>query len=216
MHAIAPHVYLADETVKVAHSHVPFSTFITARSRRLLREWIVKAKRGGRVYYADTDSVICDAVLPTSAGLGGLKNEYEIERGVFAGSKLYALEKVGPEPLDERQVVKAKGFSRVVGEGGDRTPIDYKTFCDLREGREVKVQRMLRIRELLRKYGPDYTPQIVDTLKSLKLATQPKRARLPGGESRPWTVEELSRAPCGGSRGEEDTTELEDLADEER
>ena len=130
---LTPGVVIQTETRKIPHAHVPISATITARSRRYLLEHIRAAARQGRVYYSDTDSVICDASLDTCTHvgsnsarakpahdncdhglgckvLGGLKREYVIRRGRFVAPKLYALEKE-----DGSQEVKAKGFSRSVG-----------------------------------------------------------------------------------------------------
>lgn len=188
--ALEPRVYLVDETVKVEHSHVAISAMITARSRRFLLEYIKDAARRGRVYYCDTDSVTCDAHFPDEPGiLGRLKHEASIVRGRFHGSKLYAY-----ETTEGKDVVKAKGFSRRVGEGGEREPLTYADFCALTDGDSIRIERMLRIKELLRAEKGEYTPKVRTADKRL-LKPRPKRAPLPGGTSRPWSVNELMGAP---------------------
>lgn len=193
--AIAPHIYLETEIVSVPHSHVPISCLITARSRRFLLEQLRCASTQGRVYYCDTDSVTCDATLETSAELGGLKLEKQIVRGRFEGAKLYAT-----ETEDGRQQVKAKGFSRVVSDAGEREPLTYEDFVELTEGKAVHVERMLRIRELIRRDGLNYTPRQERQEKRLgkksgqvRVMPRQKRCHLANGDSRPWSVDEIDQ-----------------------
>lgn len=67
---------------------------VTALSRKWLFELFAEVHaRGGRVYYCDTDSVICDVDLPESVNLGGAKNEHAGKkvRGTFLRPKMYEL-----------------------------------------------------------------------------------------------------------------------------
>lgn len=190
---IIPGVYVGTEIKRIPHRHVPISMMITARSRRLLHEHIVAAYQKGSVYYCDTDSVTCDAELPTDPALGGLKKEFTIKRGRFIGAKLYAIEHE-PDEHGNTSKVKAKGFSRIVSEGGEREGMRYEDFLEMSEGRRVTIERMLRIRELIRREGADYMPKSIEMQKKINLNLTPKRARLPNGDSRPWTVSELGRS----------------------
>jgi hypothetical protein len=230
---LTPGVVVRCEKRPVKHSHVPISAMITARSRRYLLEHIRAAAKQGRVYYCDTDSVICDAELETCSHvkgdhsacaidsckqLGGLKKEFAVKRGRFVSPKLYAIEKE-----DGGQEVKAKGFSRALGilgpgelsglpEGreakeralreivkrdskkradeGERVPLDYEVFARLSEGHAAVIERMLRIRELIKSDGIDYTPRTVFMTKTINTQLRPKR-RPYGGGSVPWDVEEI-------------------------
>ena len=191
---LTKHCYLVREQVAVPHVHVPISTMITARSRRLLLEHMRAAvDAGGELYYVDTDSITTTAELPTGKELGALKLEYEIKKGIFTGSKLYAI-----ETKDARELVKAKGFSRVVSHGGDRKPLTYEAFTALSEGGHVTIERMLRIRELLRREGEDYVPRNETQEKMLgkkargeRIMPRAKRCAIEGNDSRPWSVDEL-------------------------
>lgn len=185
--AIAPHCYLVDEQITVEHSHVPISSIITARSRRLLRDWMLEAeRRGGRVYYCDTDSIFTDVELEDRPGeLGRLKLENTIEQGAFKGSKLYAY-----RDASGNEKVKAKGFSRRVSEAGERQPLTYDDFARIADGESIIVERMLRIRELLRREGDAYTPRTIRQHKELR-APRPKRKPMSDGSSAPWAIEEL-------------------------
>lgn len=187
---LAPGIYVGEEEIDVPHEHVPISACITARSRWNLRQYMLRATSEhprGWLYNCDTDGFTCDASFEQSKELGGLKNDYAIARGAFYGSKLYAV-----ETPDGKTIVKAKGFSRKVGEGGEREPITYQDFVELTEGKPVKVQRFKRIRELLRQQGLNYEPAQVTQLKRLNCELKPKRARLAASpDTRPWEVGEL-------------------------
>jgi hypothetical protein len=230
---IAPSILVKAVRRRVPHRHVPISAMITARSRRLLLEHIRTASKSGRVYYCDTDSIVCDAFLATCRHgssrlhehcdvdgckeLGGLKWEYVVDRGRFVAPKLYAIEKEGGG-----HEVKAKGFSRAVGllspiereklpttrvereaelkafvkervqaGEGERVPLDYETFIKLSQGYAAVIERMMRIPELVRAEGADYTPRQTIAAKALNQELIPKRRPLDDGGSIPWEVKEI-------------------------
>lgn len=192
---LAPGIFMGAETIDVPHSHVPFSAFITARSRRILRQYALEAYRlSGEVSYLDTDSVFTPAELPTGKRLGELKLEAEIKRGVFHAAKMYAYEK-----LDGRELVKAKGFSRVVsdpksGASADTSRLTYDDFLSLREAGSVAIERMRRIKELVREAkGFDFEPDVIISDKMLR-APRPKRKSHGSVETVPWDVAELLEA----------------------
>ena len=234
---LAPGIVIQHEIKPVPHSHVPMSAMITARSRRYLLEGMRDTAKRGKIYYADTDSIVCDADLPTGDKLGQWKHEYRIEEGRFMSQKLYAMRlgeidararakdadagswaDMGQAEKDAHgRLVKAKGFSRVIGfDGGDEDdnddtpdpghqtdsrPMTYPEFIALTEGARVKIERMLRIRELTAKDGSNYEPRSIVMTKGLNLRigtdgvpiVRPKRELLPDGDSRPWRVDELMK-----------------------
>lgn len=217
---LAPHIYLVEEDVPVNHSHVPWAVWITARSRRYLRELEMKALQQGELYYSDCDAVLSQASFPkspypdtykhgnvvamTGRALGELKLEAEVAKGRFLGSKLYALELADAKKEEDRFRVKAKGFSRQVSEGGEKKALTYEDFISLEEGNKVNVMRMKRIRELLRNASRkskkseeiSYEPESIIMQKQIHLGKlRPKRCPLPGNDSRPWNVNELEQAP---------------------
>lgn len=61
------------------------------RSEAMVRhtEWLLEALKSGSIYYCDTDSIVCDAVLPTGKGLGELKLVNKAIRGYFVQPKFY-------------------------------------------------------------------------------------------------------------------------------
>jgi len=185
--AIAPHIYMVEETKEVPHSHVAISSLITARSRRILRKRALDAyQRSGFVAYLDTDSVFTTATFEESKQLGGMKLEATIVKGEFHAAKFYTYQKQGGSEL-----VKAKGFSRVVSEAGGEQRLTYDDFCRLKNGEEMTVTRMRRIRELVREHkGFDFEPEVVKMVKRLR-NPMPKRKPQNSGSSVPWEVGEL-------------------------
>ena len=99
-----------NENVKLRHVHLGIASHITCYARIELLDLMLKIlKKGGVVYYCDTDSVVTNIKLSTGNKLGELKLEYEIFEGVFYGPKLYALKLKSGE-----EVVKAKGFPKAL------------------------------------------------------------------------------------------------------
>ncbi|MGK2953689.1 MAG: DNA polymerase [Thiobacillus sp.] len=120
------------QQVKVSPSYIvpQLSGHVTALARARLWEILDGlVKKGGRIYYTDTDSVVVWGVdLPSSADLGALKLEDEVLRGEFVLPKLYLLETVKPSTRKKTQQhikVKAKGMGP-----GIRVDGKPKTFLD--------------------------------------------------------------------------------------
>lgn len=89
---------------------------ITATARvRLWRSMKAAVLAGGSVYYTDTDSIITDAILPSSNELGALKDEHPGRTMHFigVGAKTYSIE-LDPLPGKEREPAKVtmKGFTK--------------------------------------------------------------------------------------------------------
>lgn len=188
---VSPGIYIGAETVEIPHAHVPFSAFTTARSRRFLYEYGQESLRHGKLYYLDTDALTCDHIFKESKALGGLKLEGKVTEGRFFAPKLYAY--MGE---DGEAVVKAKGFSRKVSEGGEKkdTRLTYEDFISLVNGEKLRIERMLRIRELVRRDGWDYEPETLEHDKTLRLTQISKRRGLPNGNTAPWHIDDLISA----------------------
>jgi hypothetical protein len=144
----------------------------------------------GRALLHNTDSVITTVNLPSDPKtLGALKLEDTIESGEFIACKIYAVDvhrddkfmAKHPDAKPSHWKTKAKGFSRM----------NYKKFCDVKIGEEIKIARMTRIRELYRKGQTVPEENIVG--KRLVQKCMPKRCMLPGGQSRPWLIEEVEQ-----------------------
>lgn len=163
---LMPGVILVTDKVDIPHEHVPIATTITANARRTLYDYLIQCEN---VAYCDTDSVVTTSTLPTSDALGGLKLELEFDEGEFLRPKLYR--------LDQR--VKAKGFSRMT----------YDKFCTIRQGAAVEIERMMRIREMLRKGRLAPSETLIP--KQLRPEVMGKRCYQEDGTSRPWSVNEI-------------------------
>jgi hypothetical protein len=69
--------------------------------------------------------------------------------------------------------------------------MNYKKFCDVKNGVDVEVTRMSRIRANFR--NKNTTPEETVVHKRLVQACLPKRRMLPGGQSAAWSVDEIDR-----------------------
>lgn len=81
--------------VKDLVGNVAISSLITAQARIKLHKAILSIeKRGGTIFYYDTDSIFTDLKLSNSKvsdNLGDWKLEYEIKKGIFLASKCYII-----------------------------------------------------------------------------------------------------------------------------
>jgi hypothetical protein len=149
--------------------------------------------------------------------LGGLKWEYVVDRGKFVAPKLYAIEKEGggyevkakgfsravgllsPAERGELPITRAERESklrtlvkeRVQAGEEERVPLDYDTFVKLSQGYAAVIERMMRIPELIRAEGGNYTPRQTIAAKALNQELVPKRRPLNDGSSIPWEVKEI-------------------------
>ncbi len=171
---IMPGVFLEQAIVKVRHSHVPLAVHITAIARRTLTRYLRQAGEG-KFFYCDTDGFATTHRFKTGKGLGELKLEtITRKRSIFVLPKLYR--------IDDK--VKAKGFSL----GRDKKKA-IERFEQLLEGKEIEVERMIRLRENMRAGLLDPRETIIH--KRLSQKAIPKRFTYPDGKTRPWTIEEL-------------------------
>jgi hypothetical protein len=73
--------------------HVAAGAAITARSRLLLYRRLLECAQKGRIYYADTDSILTDVRLDAEPDeLGNLKLEAEVTRAHIVAPKVYRIE----------------------------------------------------------------------------------------------------------------------------
>mgnify|MGYP003575035696 CR=1 FL=1 len=176
------------------------SAHVTAVARVRLWELLTSIlKQGGRIYYTDTDSVVCSGVtLSTGTGLGELKLESTITHAEFVLPKLYLVETVEKQKRKTEEVhtkVKAKGMGpgiRIGVEGDD--PLDgqlsTKEFVDLvQTGAVLSRFRLTKLKESLR----DYTkkshsfPRVVPSPKQLRTVYD-KRTVLENYDTAPLQV----------------------------
>jgi hypothetical protein len=113
----------------VTKSNVAIASAITAYARIALTSHMMDPNNP--VFYHDTDSIVLQHPLPSSAvgiELGQMKLEYTIEAGVFAGPKLYAI-----RTEEGKEIIRAKGY----GARG----ITFKSLASLNEGVALVVDK---------------------------------------------------------------------------
>lgn len=190
---LMPGVWLEEKTVALSHVHVPISSHITAVSRRLLYEHMSTCSE---FHYCDTDGFSSTENLETGNEIGSLKLEKKIDKGYFVMPKIYRIEgeALNKEGLWKKiDYIKAKGFSRM----------SVERFLKLLEGKEIDLNRMIRIRENLR--AGIITPREVELTKKINFKNInsmdfnpskhviPKRYNYPDDNTRPWHMDELLR-----------------------
>lgn len=172
-----------EEDVEMSASYIvpQLAVHITALARRQL--WTILSgivADGGRIYYCDTDSVVCSGVkLPTSKELGALKLENVITRAEFVLPKLYLIETQEESKKKRAEThlkVKAKGMGpgiRVNEDGDDSLDgqLSEKEFFDLvKNGVPIQRHRMTKFREALSGYLKKATefPRVIASPKQLQ------------------------------------------------
>lgn len=171
------------EDVKVTPSYIvpQLAVHITALARRQL--WTILndvVKNGGRIYYCDTDSVVCSGVkLDTGKQLGALKLENTITRAEFVLPKLYLIEteEESKRKRSEPHIkVRAKGMGPGIrlGEAGDDSydgQLSEREFLNLvKNGAPIQRHRLTKFREGLKDFVKSKTtfPRIIASTKQIK------------------------------------------------
>lgn len=162
----------------VTHRHVIVSSYITARARATIFDYM---SQSNEVHYCDTDGFSSGTLMETSDELGGLKLEKIIRKATFLAPKVYRID--GIVNGKEKTIVKAKGFS--LKKSGD----EIEAFEKLKKGESTTITRMSRIKENLNRGS--LKPVENDIEKTLRMVQRPKRYMYPSGETRPWSVDEL-------------------------
>jgi hypothetical protein len=171
------------------------SSQITALAR--IRLWNFMAdivRRGGSLYYCDTDSIITDlSDIPTSSGLGDLKNEYpgELIEVEISGPKMYMLRKAKafkdehrpscPRFNGKASDVDCKGCSRVklAMKGIPKDKRTEATLKKFRKGQKVEFGRLEKLGAMAER-GFRTPPRMRDTHKH-HIAQYDKRTFIDGG-----------------------------------
>lgn len=189
-----PGAYLVKREVEVVHEHVPIAAWITSIARRTLYRAMVEA---GECFYCDTDGfATTNPNVTTGDGLGDLKLETVIKHGYFHRPKVYMMT---DDSGDTK--VRAKGFTlrpdnqETPGMGDDERKQYLKGksvahFLALLEGDPIEMRRFMRVRELFRDGSVIPTERTIR--KQLRNTAREKRCPLPGGTTRPWTIDELT------------------------
>ena len=147
----------------------------------------------GRVLLHNTDSLATKATLPVDdKTLGALKLEKKMEWAEFVAPKIYrgeGFELQRDGTWKDKQLSKAKGFSLGTGRQA------FDKLDKIISGDRIGVQRMTRMRELYRtmiagQYAT--SPFELLVIKALTFEMISKRFHYPDGETRPWSIKELS------------------------
>jgi len=174
-------IWAEDTVVNPIYILPQLSVHVTSIARARLWEINMKVLQdGGRIYYNDTDSLVCSgATLETGGDLGALKNEAVIKRAVFALPKLYLIEtdESNKDKTKEANLkIKSKGLGpgiRMEEQGDD--PLDgqlsEKEFFDLvRKGVPITRNRITKLKEALNDYVKNATsfPRVISTPKAMR------------------------------------------------
>lgn len=177
---------------------------ITALARvRIWRFMQLAIKAGGKLYYTDTDSIITDAVLPSSSDLGALKDEYPGQEltGLFVQPKVYMLENPGHNETVDRmaellqramegdETVDASTFDKmqkfepkVTMKGFPRSLRTKENLGALQEGKTLSYSRLEKVRSLARE-GFRRPPLMATVKKSFKSGYDKRRLHKDGSTS---------------------------------
>jgi len=157
-----------------AHMLVHLSAAVTAYGRIHMAENIYLPNQDN-IAYTDTDSGDISGKIATGAGLGQLKDEFNIKNAFYLLPKGYWIE------TEEGKIIKKlKGFSKKSLES-----ITYELFSG---GNIKSVERKLAtFRSALIRENTYLT--MLDIKKSV-VSEYSKRKLLPGGNTRPWNIKE--------------------------
>ena len=194
MQMLQPGVWLCEKEAQISHRHVPIAAVITSIARRTLYDFMKECyTQGFEPYYTDTDSIATKASLPIDEKtLGALKLEKKMEWAEFVAPKIYrgeGFELQRDGTWKPKQLNKAKGFSLGAGQQA------FDKLDKIISGDRIGVQRMTRMRELYRTMvnGQYATaPFELLVIKALTFEMLSKRFHYPDGETRAWSIIELT------------------------
>jgi len=111
-------------------SAVHIAAAISSYARILINEY--KNIPGNPCIMSDTDSAVLPYPLPNKLvgkGLGQMKLEQEISKGIFIRKKLYYIKN-----SKDQEVIKASGI--------DSSKLNYNSFLNLMKGESIEVERI--------------------------------------------------------------------------
>ena len=113
------------------NTSIPISAAVTAYARiHISNIKLDILKKGGNIYYSDTDSIVTDLKLESnlvdSKQIGKLKLEHEIEKALFITNKLYCF-------------FNKNGEFHATTKGIDKSTITYSDFVKLYNGTSVNT-----------------------------------------------------------------------------
>ena len=119
-----------DHEVQPMHvTSIAISTAITAYGRiHISKLKLDILKRGGKIYYSDTDSIVTNIELPqdyvSRTEIGKLKLEDKISKGIFISGKLYCY-------IDEN------GVTKKISKGINSNTITYSAYLKILDNKDV-------------------------------------------------------------------------------
>ena len=120
--------YVEKKYSKAKHILPAVAAFVTSYSRLVLYEYFEKAvKKGGTLYYCDTDSLVTDVEMDCGNKLGEIKDEIPegIVEGIFLSPKMYGIK------TKKGEFIKCKGFPKNLFHFGSyKKAYDHDDFSD--------------------------------------------------------------------------------------
>lgn len=152
---------------------------VTARARLMITEWLrlPLSKKGGRIYYTDTDSLYTNRLVPHGSNLGDMTFE---GRGDF---QAYGLKEYS---WDGQWAIKGVPTTKKDLKTGEKV-YDGTLAEKYMRGEEIQIERRAGFMESIRRGLPAARRVIAKRQMRHPL---PKRCRV-GDDTRPWTVDEL-------------------------
>jgi len=162
------------------HTNFAMAAYITARSRILLHEHLLRA--GDGLAYTDTDSIHAPKCAALEAqvndALGGLKVEMRRMRAEYFAPKLYRLRNLD----DKKTYLASKGF-----------PVNADDFENIIAGEKVFRESFLKVKGQLRKAQNKFTRLTGDKMTFRSWGGKSaKRCPLADGSTRPWSYAEIA------------------------
>lgn len=117
-------------------------------------------KKGGNIYYSNTDSIVTDIELSldmiNSKQIGKLKLKYKIKKGYFINAKIYCL------VLDNGYVTKENKIKVIKAKGVKKNTLSESDFINMYNDKDIKTA-------ILSASIPDYSK---DSCNWLNLVTR--------------------------------------------
>lgn len=149
---------------------------------------------GGRIFYLDTDSCVCDVMLPQSSKLGDMKDEYPDEELNYLAvqPKVYIIETIKHNArIAEAKMLVAKLFSSCEAEAASLSPAE----ADVVKQRLVDGQAMLAKAKAQLKMSPKPPKKDIITQRMIDpiVLTPIEKVTMKGFPSKMKTKENLQR-----------------------
>lgn len=188
--------YINIDTVVVSDTVQPqIASYVTSYARLVLLDGLRTQDKKGKVFYCDTDSIVCSAPMPKEKVDKYQLGKWDLE-GELKGA-FFLLPKVYYEITTENENVKFKGVSRDVQKTFhyDFYKNLYERFCS-GDGGKILVEQdkeMLRSISYMQKTRQDLN-KIEHRSKELNLDNNHKRKiDFKGNTSEPWHMESLEQ-----------------------